>query len=127
MRRLIAWIVGGLVVAGGTFGVFAAVEASMASASPSAACLQAQRAVEDARYNLFFLEEFSGILSYNPTESAQLRVLIGRAEEALSAAEEAESSACNTIVTTSTGIMTSSKSESSSFSETVTLSESTNT
>jgi hypothetical protein len=103
MRRLMAWIAGGLVLAAATFGTLAVVEASMASAAPTAACTQAQARVQQAKFQLFLYEEFGAILSLGgPHARADVNHLISIAEQQLSNAQQAAYAACNTVTTTTT-------------------------
>ncbi|HEY1776519.1 MAG TPA: hypothetical protein VGG41_10220 [Solirubrobacteraceae bacterium] len=96
-----AWIAGGVVLAGGTFGTFAMVEAGMASAAPSRACTVAQQSLSNAQTNLLFIEEFGSILSLEgPYARAQVAHLISNAEQQVSAAEQAVSRACTVITPT---------------------------
>jgi hypothetical protein len=96
-----AWIAGGVVLAGGTFGTFAMVETGMASAAPSRACTAAQQSVSNAQTNLLFIEEFGSILSLEgPYARAQVSHLIANAELQLGAAEQAATRACTVITPT---------------------------
>jgi hypothetical protein len=113
MRRLMAWFAGGLVLVGGTFGTFALIETSMASAAPSAACLYAEQSVQQAELGLYFVQALGSILALGgPYQRAEVAALIKHAEEQLQAAEATESIACRTI--TPTGSPTLSISTSSS-------------
>jgi hypothetical protein len=101
MRRWIAWIAGGLALAGGTFGTFAIVEAGMASAAPSGACAAAQSRVAQAQLNLLFIQEFGAVLSLGgPGARAEVNYLISNAEQQLTYAEQAAYRACTVITPT---------------------------
>jgi hypothetical protein len=105
-----AWFAGGLVLAGATFGMFALVETSMASAAPSRACLSAQQSVQQAQLELYFVQTFGAILSLGgPSQRAEVANLIRSAELQLQAAEATESIACRTVTITPTKTVTESE------------------
>jgi hypothetical protein len=111
MRRFMAWLAGGLVLAGGTFGTFAIVETGMASAAPSFACSQAQARVQQAKFALFITQDFGAILSFEgPAARAKVGALIAQAEGQLAAAQQAANTACviatSTMTSTTTTSMT---------------------
>jgi hypothetical protein len=109
MRRLLAWSAAGLVLAGATFGIFAAIEASMASAAPSAACIRAEQRVRLAELELALARAFGGVLSFGgPAQHGYAEQLIRAAEANLAAAEEAQAEAC--VVVTGTPSTSSSES-----------------
>jgi hypothetical protein len=102
MRRLMAWIAGGVVLAGATFGMFALVETSMASAAPSLACVLAQERVQQDSTTLTFIEALGAVLSFEgPYARAQVQNLIRNAELQLQAAEANAYEACHPIITPS--------------------------
>jgi hypothetical protein len=103
-----AWLGGGLVLAGATFGTFAIVEAGMASAAPSGACAAAEQRVAQARETLTFIEEFGAVLSFDgPSARAQVNYLIWEAQQQLNYAEAAAYSACTVITPTEVSTTTS--------------------
>jgi hypothetical protein len=103
MRRLMAWFAGGLVLAGATFGTFALVETSMASAAPSSACVYAQQAVQQAQLQLYWVEALGSVLALEgPYQRAEVANLIKRAEEQLQSAEANEYYACRVVTASPT-------------------------
>jgi hypothetical protein len=105
MRRMMAWLAGGLVLAAGTFGTFAIVETGMASAAPTFACSRAQDRVQQAKFTLFLTQDFGAILSFEgPAARAKVATLIAQAQQQLLAAQQAANAACVTATSTSTSI-----------------------
>ena len=100
MRRRIAILVTVLVLIGGVLGTGVLVEASMASGSPTPACLRAEARVALLGGWLGFLQDVQATLGRQAPPA--LRQLIASVREQLAEATRAERIACETITSTPT-------------------------